>query len=315
MKKLRIQLYDAAIESGAGGAANMDTGGFIGIFAAKRATMAYNAQTVAFTIGQTITGATSGATAKLVSGGSGASGTLTLISISGQFTQGEALTDQGTGNGVVNGGMVFSTLSSPVKELLFNKSGVAIANPAPLVSGGFTGYLNNLVDLVDLYILAPSGQFVTMKQVSTDGIADVIVDRSNRQPVYVIPFSKVDYTAAVETSTGFKFKTDGLISVGVDAAVQVNTLEAAKTLSVGTLSTEAGGNATGLINAASLAAAVIVNAQSQATITRGALLGAGTLDKGYAVTTNAARTISITLSAATTVADGWILLPCVIANN
>lgn len=312
MKKLRIQLYDAAIESGAGGVANMDTGGFIGVFAARRAVMAYSGQTVAFTIGRTITGATSGATGKLVSGGTGAAGNLTLISVSGQFTLGEALSDGLTGNGNVNGGMVFSTLSAPVKELLFNKLGVAIANPAPLLNGGATVYINNLVDLVDLYILAPSGQFITMKQVSSDGIADVICDRTNRQPVYVIPFSKVDYAAATETSTGYVLKTDGNLSVGVDAAIQVNTLEAAKTISVGTLSTEGGGNATGFINAISLAAATTVNAQSQATITRGALLGAGTLDKGYAVTLQVARTISLTLSAATTVADGYIILPVVL---
>lgn len=312
MKKLRLQLYDAAIESGAGGAANMDTGGFIGIYAARRATLAYNGQTVAFTIGNTLTGAQSGATGKLVAGGSGATGTLTLISISGQFQQGEGLTDQGTGNGNVNGGLVFSTLSSPVKELLFNKSGVAVPNPQPLVNGGVTVYLNNLVDLCDLYVLAPSGQFVTMKQVSTDGVADVIVDRSNRQPVWVIPFSKVDYAANVETATGFKLLTSGNMSVGVDAGIQVNTLEAARTISVGTLSSEGGGNATGFINAISLAAATQVNAQSAATTTRGALLGAGTLDKGYGVSLQVARSISLTLNAGTVSADGFIILPVVL---
>ncbi len=315
MKKLRIQIYDNAIESGSGGAANLDVGGFVGVFAARRATMPYSGQTVAFTIGRTITGAISGAVGKLVSGGSGATGTLTLVSISGNFQVGEALSDGLTGNGNCNGGLTFSTLSAPVKELLFNKLGVAIANPFPLTAGGATVFINNLVDLVDLYIAAPAGQFIVQKQVSADGIADVIADRANRQPVWNIPFSKVDYAAATETTTGYQLRADGNMSVGVDAAIQVNTLEAARTISVGTLSTEGGGNATGFINAISLAAAATVNAQSAATTTRGALLGAGTLDKGYGVTLNAARSISLTLNAGTTVADGYIILPCVIGQS
>jgi hypothetical protein len=68
-------------------------------------TLAYDNGTAAFTAGKTLTGATSNATAIIVSTGTVASGTLTLHTISGTFLNDEAISDNGTVPGAarVNG--------------------------------------------------------------------------------------------------------------------------------------------------------------------------------------------------------------------
>jgi len=68
-------------------------------------TLGYDGGTAVFTAGKTLTGATSHATAVIVSTGSSASGTLTLHTITGTFLNDEVITDNnGTpGAAVVNG--------------------------------------------------------------------------------------------------------------------------------------------------------------------------------------------------------------------
>lgn len=77
-------------------------------------TLAYQAQTANFTLGETLTGATSGATAVIVADtDAGATGTLTLIKIDGAFQNGETITDGGGGSAQANG-----TLSAQNAALL-----------------------------------------------------------------------------------------------------------------------------------------------------------------------------------------------------
>ena len=72
-------------------------------------TLNFNGQTVNFTVGQIITGATSGAYGTLLAQTDlGATGTLTLGSISGTFQNGEALSDPLGGNGNANGVLYFT---------------------------------------------------------------------------------------------------------------------------------------------------------------------------------------------------------------
>jgi hypothetical protein len=59
-------------------------------------TLAYDSGTAAFTAGKTLTGATSHATAIIVSTGAVGSGTLTLHTISGTFQNNEVISDNGT---------------------------------------------------------------------------------------------------------------------------------------------------------------------------------------------------------------------------
>ncbi len=66
--------------------------------------LAYDNQTANFTVGLIVTGATSGATARIqADSDGGATGTLTLISISGVFIDDEIITDSSTGSATVNG--------------------------------------------------------------------------------------------------------------------------------------------------------------------------------------------------------------------
>ena len=67
-------------------------------------TLDFDGQSSNFTNGQTVTGGTSGATATLLTHtDAGASGTLTLADIVGAFENNEALTDEGSGDGSVDG--------------------------------------------------------------------------------------------------------------------------------------------------------------------------------------------------------------------
>lgn len=73
---------------------------------ARRAgsTLAYDTQTVNFTVGQVLTGASSGATARIIADAdAGATGTLTLKDISKEFVSGETITDGGGGSARANG--------------------------------------------------------------------------------------------------------------------------------------------------------------------------------------------------------------------
>jgi len=64
----------------------------------------YDGQTVNFTLGETVTGGTSGATGVVdIDNDSGSTGTLVLLSVTGTFQDDEALTGSSTGVAVVNG--------------------------------------------------------------------------------------------------------------------------------------------------------------------------------------------------------------------
>lgn len=81
-------------------------------------TLAYDAQTGNFTVGDIVTGGTSGATAVILEDSDGgATGTLTLGNISGTFQNDEAITDPDGGAAVVNGTLTYTATevtNSPV---------------------------------------------------------------------------------------------------------------------------------------------------------------------------------------------------------
>ncbi|WP_341702632.1 hypothetical protein [Ferrovibrio sp.] len=67
-------------------------------------TLAYDAQTANFTVGATLTGATSGATARIIADSdSGTTGTLTLRDIVGEFVDNEIITGSSGGSATANG--------------------------------------------------------------------------------------------------------------------------------------------------------------------------------------------------------------------
>lgn len=103
----------------------------------------YDAQTGNFTVGLTITGGTSGATAVISADtDSGTTGTLTLTSVSGLFEDNETITDTSTGSATTNG-------------LLTGQSGSAgIVVDRRQVNAAFPGAYLDSVD--GLYYLEPN---------------------------------------------------------------------------------------------------------------------------------------------------------------
>lgn len=77
-------------------------------------TLAYESQTANFTVGQTLTGMTSGATARIqADSDSGTTGTLTLVDIKGTFLDNEIIVDDGgtPGEAIVNGSLGVSNVA------------------------------------------------------------------------------------------------------------------------------------------------------------------------------------------------------------
>ena len=219
---------------------------------------------------------------------------------------------------------------SPDKESLTNKAGASASNPSALTSGMIEFWTADTVAQVDLYVMAPGGQFVTLKGVVPSGPNEIFLDAGIRDQVAVIPFSHADQAGDnTETDSGFDLPTDAL--VGPDGVgIYVQDLDAGETLDAGLLASESGGDANGFIAAISVATAVAVAAQ--ATITGGGsedyfsaqLLGALLADftaganAATDVGTNnpkrhrgdgTAKSISWTLSAGADTAAGFILLP------
>lgn len=148
---------DEIISDGAGGSATVN-----GTLVAQNVVMLtyvdlpYDGQTVNFAAGRTVTGGTSGATAIIVSDSdSGATGTLTLKNIHGDFVDNEALTDSGGGAAVVNGttGASATALASSIIAPRDN-------------SAGYSGYFIGNSGQVECRVTGAAGHTV-------DWIADV----------------------------------------------------------------------------------------------------------------------------------------------
>lgn len=81
--------------------------------------LAFSGQTVNFTAGLRVTGATSLATGILISQtDAGATGTLILDQVKGNFQNGEALSDTGGGNGNANGTLAIAAVTPTDQAIL-----------------------------------------------------------------------------------------------------------------------------------------------------------------------------------------------------
>ena len=106
-------------------------------------TLPYDAQSGNFTVGLMVTGATSGATAKIIGDvDAGATGTLTLQQISGIFVDNEVITDTSTGSATVN-----RTFASLITNSVW--TGATLGSQTALTDTGYpttlfsVGYLNH----------------------------------------------------------------------------------------------------------------------------------------------------------------------------
>ncbi len=118
-----------------------NTGEYYIATSAKRPgfTLAYDNQTANFTVGATLTGATSGATARITADSdSGTTGTLTIRSIIGAFIDNEVITDSSGGAALANGtqAAVAATLLGAVTAMRTAREDVAGWDATFVANGG-----------------------------------------------------------------------------------------------------------------------------------------------------------------------------------
>lgn len=220
--------------------------------------------------------------------------TFQLSEMGGGFPRGALIkASGGTCMVVANGGAT--------KVALLDKDGATLSNPVTLSQGGAEFYTANTVESVDLYIMAPGGQFVTKTAVK--GSIDIEVDTTIRNQVALIPFSATDQTADnTETDTGFDEPANAMFT-GIGTGIRVLAIDATETVDVGTDSGDSG-DADGFVTAASVATAGLV-ADSGALVI-------STAD--YIPHVSGGKSITYTLSSGADTAEGLILLPYYLAG-
>lgn len=218
--------------------------------------------------------------------------------------------------GAVAGGVaIICTAGSARKATLYNpdSSFASLANPVSFTRGKIKFATLDTVTSVDIYGVAPSGQAFVLRGVKPGAEPDIQIRTNCIQNVLAVPVHAADYTAATEGTTGLLLPSYALVQPHL--GIRVITAQSGKTLDVGLLSTDSGGDADGFVVAASLATAGMVDITGISTATVGALL------KGAFATTPAvatmetyaaqatAKTISVTFSSASTTAEALILIP------
>lgn len=225
------------------------------------------------------------------------------------------LLNQATGESVaIAGGTVFVCLAgTPTRATLLNAdTGLALANPLTPVRGRIRFMVAATIQSVDLYGMAPSGEFFVRRGVEPGGTAEIMLNSANATMVAVIPFNCSEFTAGTEYNWGLQMPATALVQP--DVSVRVTTAEAGRTLSVGLLSSESGGNASGFITGLSLAAVGRIKPLLSGTPTLGALLVQNfattpAVNVRQPAAIAASRTISITTSASSVLAAGFIEIP------
>lgn len=201
------------------------------------------------------------------------------------------------------GQVLVCTAGASTPLTLTDRFGTALNNPLALTRG-FADFCVALANLtVDLYIQSPTGHCIQIKGVAPGGLNEYEIDTSVRRTSMIIPFSFAQAGANTEFNTGFLLPSNGRILDRLHGAgINVTTVETAggKTINVGLLSSQSGGNASGLINGSSTATL------GQVTGTNGALFSSNAPALAVTQTANA---ISYTLSASSVAAAGFILLP------
>ncbi len=214
-----------------------------------------------------------------------------------------------------SGGVVYvAAVGDAVKQAITDGAGASLSNPLALTTGGAEFNIPDGVASVDLYIMAPGGQFVVRKAVVPGAEPDIAVDVSILNQCAVIPFSIDDTTAAVETDTLFDEPAKAIFLP--TPFIDVLTLDATESMDVGTDSGDSG-DADGFLDVILTSAVGLVAGQApNGAVTLGGLLttdedGAGALIPSAHVSTS--KSITYTLTAGTDLAEGFIYLPYLLA--
>lgn len=198
-----------------------------------------------------------------------------------------------------SGGAVYVAVAGgTAKVALIDKDGATIANPVPIVNGEIEFNFADSINSVDLYGLAPGGQPFEAPGVKPGGPPEIYIDTIQRGQTLRLPFNIADTTAAVETDTGFDLPAKAVVLFR-DMGLDIEAIDATETIDVGTLSSEGGGDANGLIAAGSVAVLGLVLSTA--------------LSAGFLTDAAAAKSISYTLTAGSDTASGFIRLSWVLA--
>lgn len=216
---------------------------------------------------------------------------------------------------ITAGGKAFVAVNGDaLKATLKDVDGAALANPISLTRGFINFFTAETVLMVDLYIQAPGGQFIVVKNVKPSGPNEILVG-TGRNQCMVIPWAAADLTAATETSTGFTVPSGLMLPTPF---IHVTAIDATEDIDVGTLSTDTG-DADGYMDGVSVAALGIIKASLLASAdTMGALFSV--LDSANAGddapegdNTMVGKAITVTTSAGSDTGKGFIYLPYLLA--
>lgn len=213
---------------------------------------------------------------------------------------------------IAAGGKVYvAAAGAPAKLALTDKDNNALSNPLSLTRGAMDFFVADTVQAVDLFIQAPGGQFIVVKNVQASGPNEIAIDSSRLDHTMVIPFDIDDTAANTETNTGFVVPKGIMLPT---PTVEVKDADSGITLNVGTLSTDSG-DADGYIAGVSVASATIVKASvANGALTMGALLfvqdsvNAGD-EAPEGNVSMLGKAITYTLASGADTASGYIHLP------
>lgn len=182
------------------------------------------------------------------------------------------LKDAATGEAIIAAGgkCYVAQAGDAAKQTLYDKDGASLSNPLTPTRGFINFFAVDTAGSVDLYILAPGGEFVVRKTVKPSGPNEIKVDTDRREHAFVIPAAIGDTSAATETSTGFVIPSKAMILPY--PMIDVLAIDATEDIDVGTLSSDSG-DADGFIDSVSVGTLGIAKATLLASgDTMGALL-------------------------------------------
>ena len=187
----------------------------------------------------------------------------------------------------------------------------SLSNPITPTRGRLRFATLSTVDKVDIYGFTGDGCFVVRKNVYPGREAEIFYDPHQSAQTAVIPVLGSDYTAASENDCGLDFPAGALVIPEPFIRVTVN--QSSKTIDVGLLSSESGGDADGFLVAASLNATGTIKGSVTGTDTLGALVKEDTNGSTVYVPMGAAIasavSITFTPSSGTTTGACFIYLP------
>lgn len=162
------------------------------------------------------------------------------------------LKDMHTGESIITSGgnAIICQNGDAAKETLYDSDGSSLSNPISLTRGFANFFAGVDVGSVDMYIVAPGGQFVVAKGIVPGGPNEILVDTFAINQCMVIPFSMTDMTANTEYDFGVDEPDDAIFLP--HPFVDVTTADATETIDVGTDSNDSG-DADGFIDGLSVA--------------------------------------------------------------